>query len=69
MPTIKKCPTCDTRMLRLYEREREGYSSSKSKYWGYLWFCPDKHTVIVEHRKSETPETFELKEIVTDAST
>ena len=66
MPIIKKCPTCGTRMLRLYERE---HLVSKSKYWGYLWFCPDKHTVIIEHRKSETPETFELKEIVTDAST
>lgn len=67
MPRIKKCPTCDARMKRLYEREHGGYS--KSKFWGYLWFCPDKHTVIVEHRKSESPKLYELKEIVTDAST
>jgi len=68
MPIIKKCPTCDKRMIRLYEREREGYSS-KSKFWGYLWFCPDKHTVIVEHRKSKTPETYDLQERETNAST
>jgi len=66
VPIAKTCPICNARMIRLYERER---TVSRSKYWGYLWFCPDKHTAIVDHRESKTPETFELKEMVTDAST
>ena len=67
MPKIRKCPICDTRMKRLYERE--SYFSARSKFWGYLWFCPQKHTAIVDHRKSVAPELYELKEIVKDAST
>ncbi|MHA1787100.1 MAG: hypothetical protein ACTSWU_02790 [Candidatus Thorarchaeota archaeon] len=66
MPIAKMCPTCGHRMKRLYERER---TMSRSKYWGYLWLCPDKHTAIVDHRESETLETYELKEMLTDAST
>jgi len=53
-------------MLRLYERESR--FSSRSKFYGYLWFCPYKHIAIVDHRKSDAPEPFELKEIVQDAS-
>ena len=67
MPKIKKCPTCGTRMKRLYEREHGG--SAKSTFWGYLWFCPLKHTAIVDHRTSESPGLYELKEMVTDAGT
>lgn len=67
MPIAKTCPICNTRMKRLYERDHGG--TSRSKFWGYLWFCPHNHTAIVDHRKSKTPETYELKEIVKDAST
>ena len=67
MPKTKNCPTCGTRLLRLYEREHGG--TSKSKFWGYLWFCPYKHTAIVDHRKSDAPEIYELGEMVINAST
>jgi len=53
-------------MKRLYERERE--YNGRSKFWGYLWFCPDGHTAIIDHRESESPKPFELKEIVTGAA-
>lgn len=66
MPKARFCPTCEKRMIRLYERE---HLISKSKYWGYLWLCPNKHTVIIEHRKSKTQEIYEMKEVLVDAST
>jgi len=67
MPKVKNCPVCNTRMLRLYERESS--YGARSKIYGYLWFCPYNHIAIVDHRKSDAPIPFELKEIVQDAST
>lgn len=32
-------------MIRLYRREHE---SSKSKYFGVVWLCPDNHTLITD---------------------
>lgn len=66
MPKAEFCPICNTRMKRLYERE---HGLSKSKYWGYLWLCPNRHIMIVEHRESETQEIYGLQEILTNAST
>ena len=61
MPKVKNCPVCKTRMLRLYERE--SHVSARSRFYGYLWFCPYKHIAIVDHRKSESPEIYGLEEI------
>jgi hypothetical protein len=56
MPLVKKCPTCQSRMIRLYERERYQYHGSHSNYYGYAWLCPNGHTVIIDSRKTKTPE-------------
>jgi len=62
MPITKNCPICKTRMLRLYKRDHGGLS--KSKFWGYLWICPQNHTVIIDYRTSESPKTYKLEELL-----
>jgi len=69
MPKAEFCPTCNKRMQRLYERERIGYGGGKSKYWGYLWICSDRHIAIIDHRKSESPKVYEMQEVLADVST
>ena len=51
-------------MLRLYERESQ--FSARSRFYGYLWFCPYKHFAIVDHRTSDAPELYELGEALVD---
>jgi len=43
MPIEKKCPTCSRRMIRLYRRD---HGSSRSKYFGIVWMCPDNHMIF-----------------------
>lgn len=54
-------------MQRLYEREREGMYGARSKFWGYLWICPDRHTVIIDPKGSETQQVYTL-EVIASAS-
>ena len=43
MPTVKKCPVCNTNMQRLYRREHLG---GPSRYYGIVWLCNDLHVLI-----------------------
>lgn len=67
MPKAEYCPTCKKRMLRLYERD---HGISRSKFYGYLWICPDSHTAVIDNRESKTQQKYRLEEVIEeDAST
>lgn len=64
MPKAEFCPVCKERMQRLYEREREGYGGARSKFWGYLWICPERHTVIIDPKGSVIRVVYKLEALV-----